>query len=104
MVNEHEDDLPPAAIQTTEDRVDELRSELEKLGRWEIVTWCEDDIVTALERAGANHTPENVKAVREHFYVDSIADRMTEVGFALIEQAIYDLHLATSSAPEGEGK
>jgi hypothetical protein len=87
-----------------EDRVQELRSELENLGRWEIVTWCDEDIVTALQRSGANHTPENVKAVREHFYVDSIADRMTEVGFDLIEQAIYDLGLVPPSTTNKQGE
>jgi hypothetical protein len=87
MANEDEDAMKPAVKEDAiEERVQELRSELEKLGRWEIVTWCDNDIVTALERSGADHTPENVKAVREHFYVDSIADRMTEVGFTLIEE------------------
>src|SRR5579872_5102427 len=55
MPNEQEKDPKLTAKDTAiEDRVQELRSELEKLGRWEIVTWCDEDIVTALEHSGAN--------------------------------------------------
>jgi hypothetical protein len=80
------------------ERVLQLRSELESLDRWGIVTWCDEDIVTALENAGAEATPENIKAVREHYYVDCIDDRMTEVGFGIIDDAIHALHLAAHRA------
>ena len=104
MANENEDAMKPTAKEDAiDERVQELRSELEHLGRWEIVMWCDEDIVTALERCGANHTPENVKDVREHLYVDSIADRMTEVGFSLIEEAIHDLGLVSPITPDKEG-
>jgi hypothetical protein len=102
MADEQEHDLNPATKdQAIEDRAQELRSELEQLGRWGIVTWCDEDIVTALERAGADATPENIRAVREHYYVDCIDDRMTEVGFVLIEEAIHDLGLATGGDEGG---
>jgi hypothetical protein len=105
MSNEHENDPKPTAKdEAIDERVQELRSELEHLGRWGIVTWCDEDIVTALERSGADHTPENIKAVREHLYVESIDDRMTEVGFAVIEEAISDLGLVTGGVTDEGGE
>lgn len=86
------------------DQVQEHRAAIEALGRFGIVTWCDRDIVTALENAGADPTPENVKAVREHYYVDCIDDRMTEVGFGIIADAIHDLQLATGGASDGKGE
>jgi hypothetical protein len=86
------------------DQVQAHRAAIEKLGRFGIVTWCDQDIVTALENAGADPTPENVKAVRENLFVQSIDDRMTEVGFDLIAEAIKDLGLATGGAPDDKGE
>jgi hypothetical protein len=85
------------------DQVQVHRAAIEALGRFGIVTWCDHDIVAALEHAGANVSPENVKAVREHYYVAHIDDRMTEAGFGVIADAICDLGLTTST-PEKEGK
>jgi hypothetical protein len=95
---------PSATDETSTSRVQALRSELELLGQWGIVTWCNDDIATALERAGADATPENIKAVREHYYVKCIDDRMTEVGFGVIDDAIQALHLAAHRASGEEGE
>jgi hypothetical protein len=101
MANEVEDAMKPTEKDDAiEERVRELCSELEHLGRCGIVTWCDEDIVTALERSGADQTPENIKAVREHLYVECIDDRMTEVGFAVIEEAIGDLQLVTGSTSD----
>jgi hypothetical protein len=58
----------------------------------------------ALENAGADPMPENVKAVREHYYVDCIDDRMTEVGVGIIADAIHDLQLVTGGVPDEEGE
>jgi hypothetical protein len=103
MPNEHENDPKSTAKdEAITKRVQELRGELEQLGRWGIVTWCDEDIATALERAGAHVSPANLKAVREHFLVEQIDDRMTEVGFDLIEEAIGYLGLATRSDSGGE--
>jgi hypothetical protein len=103
-VSNVEDLTPPATDETSTSRVQALRSELELLGRFAIVSWCNEDIATALERAGADATPENIKAVREHYYVDRIDDRMTEVGFGIIDDAIHALHLAAHRAPGEEGE
>lgn len=94
MSNEHDHNLKPAATdEATESRVQELRVELEQAGRWGIVTWTDDDIINALESAGANSTPQNVQAVREHFSVRHIDDEMTVTGWRVIEEAISGLGL-----------
>jgi hypothetical protein len=90
--------------EATNDRVQELRSELENLGRWGILSWNDGDIIEALEDAGVDPSPANIKAVREHFYVQHIDDRMTEVGWAVIEEAINDLGLVPPSAPGKAGE
>lgn len=90
-VSNVEDLTPKANEEAITKRVQALRCELEHLGRWGIVSWNDGDIIETLERAGADPTPENVKAVREHFFVEQIADRMTEVGF--------DLHRGSDRLP-----
>ena len=100
MKNEHERDLTPTANdKAISDQVQEHRAAIEKLGRFGIVTWCTDDIVKALQSAGADPSPGNVKAVRQHFYVEQIDDRMTEVGFQILADAIHALGLAVGDAP-----
>jgi hypothetical protein len=85
---------------TISDQVQEHRAAIEQLGRFGLVSWSNNDIVSALVDAGADPSPENVKAVREHFYVQHIDDRMTELGFTIIEEAISDLGLAVGDAPD----
>jgi hypothetical protein len=86
------------------DLVQAHRAAIEVLGGFGIVTWSDRDIVAALERAGADVSPANVRSVREHLYVESIDDRMTEAGWAVIEEAISDLGLATGGASDGKGE
>jgi hypothetical protein len=97
MVDKHEeDDLKPTPKdEATDARVKALRAELEHLGRFGIVTWTDDDLIDALENAGAAPTAQNVAAVRE--YVQDIADEMTATGWRVIEEAIGDLGLATAN-------
>ena len=91
---------PTENEEATDDRVQQLRSELENLGRWGIVSWNDGDIVEALENAGVDPSSANITAVREHFSVQHIDDRMTEVGCAVIEEAINDLGLVPPGAPD----
>jgi hypothetical protein len=101
MNSQHEGDLVPGTTdEAITDQVQKLRSELEQLGRWGIVTWCDEDIATALEDAGADTSRENVKAVREHLQVGQIDDRMTEIGFQILAEAIHDLGLAGGGATD----
>ena len=79
------------------DLVQAHRAAMEKLGRFGIVSWCDQDILTALTEAGADPSPENIKAVREHFFVEEIADRMTEIGFQMLADAIHALGLAKTA-------
>jgi hypothetical protein len=79
------------------DQVQEHRAAIEKLGHFGIVSWCQQDILTALTNAGADPSPENINAVREHFFVEQIADRMTEVGFQILADAIHTLRLAKTA-------
>jgi hypothetical protein len=79
------------------DQVQEHRAAIEKLGRFGIVSWCEQDILTALTDAGAAPSPENIKAVREHFFVEQIGNRMTEIGFQILGDAIHELGLAKTA-------
>jgi hypothetical protein len=103
IVNANKDDLTPmASDEAITKRVHELRAELENLGRWGIVTWCDDDIVEALENAGVDPSTANIKSVREHFYVEQIDDRMTEVGWEVLAEAIGVLGLPTNSDADGE--
>ena len=82
-----EDDLKLTPKDEVADaRVKELRAELERLGRFGIVSWTDDDLIDALENAGATPTVQNVAAVRE--YVQDIADEMTATGWRVIEEAI----------------
>jgi len=55
------------------------------------VTWCDADIIEALNERGIHPTAETIRAVREHYYVAHIDDRMTEVGWAVIADTIGDL-------------
>jgi hypothetical protein len=105
MKSEHEDNLTPATEdQAISDQVLEHRAAIQQLGRFGIVIWSEKDIVSALVNAGAAPSPENIDAVREHSYVEHISDRMTEVGWVVIEHAVHDLGLAGGNAPNKEGE
>src|SRR5579872_1238245 len=78
------------------DRVQELREEIESLGRWGIVDWCNGDIAHALEDQYIDPTHEHIRKVWEHPYVIDIEERMTEVGLEVIDEAIQDLDLPLS--------
>jgi len=78
------------------DRVQKLREEIESLGRWGIVDWCNGDIAHALEDQEIDPTPEHIQKVWEHPFVGQIDDRMTETGWEVIHEAIYDLGLPVS--------
>lgn len=96
MPNEHENDPKSTAKdEAITKRVQELRCELEQLGRFGVVSWTDDDLIEALENAGAAPTLQNVATLREH--VQDIADAMTATGWTVIEDAIGDLGLATRS-------
>ena len=78
------------------DRVQTLREEIESLGRWGIVDWCNGDIAHALEDQEIDPTPEHIRKVWEHPYVIDIKERMTEVGLEVIDEAIHNLGLPVS--------
>jgi transcription elongation factor Elf1 len=98
-----EDDLKLTITnEATEERAMAHRASLEQAGRFGIVSWTNNDIITALENAGTDPTPENIEAVREHYCVRHIDERMTETGWAVIEEAISDLRLVTRGLPNKE--
>jgi hypothetical protein len=93
MANEDEAALKSTAKdKATDARVKELRAELEHLGRFGIVSWTDDDLIDALENAGAAPTAKNIAAVRE--YLENIADEMTATGWRVIQAAIDHLDLS----------
>lgn len=103
VANEQKNDLTPTAKdEAIEDRVQELRSELGRLGRFGIVFWMDSDLIEALENAGAAPTAENIATLRE--YVQDIDDEMTVTGWRVIEEAINDLGLVPPSAPGKAGE
>jgi hypothetical protein len=100
--NEPKDDLR-RSTNAQEARAMAHLAALEEAGRFGIVSWTDTDIITALENAGADPTPEKIAAVRRHVYVQRIADEMTHTGWRCIEQTICELGLLPLNALDKEG-
>ena len=79
--------MKPMVDEQTNNKVQSLRRELEKLGRWGIVIWSDVDIEEELRQLGNPVTPQMVKYVR-NYIEGEIEDRMTEVGWQFINEAI----------------
>jgi hypothetical protein len=83
--------------QQQSDKVQELRKELEKLGRFGIVCWCDADIEEELEQLNIPATPQLVTWVR-NYVKGEIEDRMTETGWSFINEAIHNITESEESA------
>jgi hypothetical protein len=65
----------------------ELREELEKVGRWAIVTWNDEDLREALFEAGLPVTEESVIRLR-NYVKDEIEVHVTAAGVDYIAEGI----------------
>ena len=53
--------------------------------------WSNDDIASQLEEQGVPDTPENIRAVRDSYYVQHIGDEMVGHGWGVLEEAVRQL-------------
>lgn len=68
----------------------EMFDALTECGKWwGIVRWCDEDIAARLQEEGIKSTEHNINIVLNEVD-DYICDRMCEVGWEVIDQAIAD--------------
>ena len=88
--NLHKTIMKPIQDMTDDCKAMALREELEKLGRFGILSWCDQDIEEELKQLDIPVTPQLVRYVRN--YVEGeMEDRMTETGWQFINEAIFNI-------------
>jgi hypothetical protein len=81
--------------------IDDFLSRLSDDTNFGLAYWCDDDVRTALKRAGIDPdrvTDTEMESIRETYYCRHIDDVMVEHGWDAIEQAVQEVFESASPA------